>query len=802
MLFFKRGYTLFILLYLLVIAYPATANINLTTEEQIWIENNTVKIGVESWSPVIYEKNNKAQGLAGDFLNLVIAKTGLKTQIITDSWDSLLIQFKNHQLNLLPATYFTDARTEYGEYSSPYFNLRTQTYALKTNNHIKSLQDLQGKKLAIQKGNGTIDKIKKLYPNIQIIETSSMKQAIQFVLTAQADAMFDSQLSIEYFLQQQAISSLKGIPDFSIDSEKLHFFTQKYQPVLNSILQKGLDSITKTERNRILRKWLNHDNIFDLTDKEQAWLDKKIPIRYVYDPDWAPFEWTNGVNNHTGILADILHLVKMKSGLQFIPIHAETWQQAIDFAKNRTADMYSGVGNTAERREYMNFPPTPIFTTNYVFISRQGEDYANGFAAIQGKKIAVVDGYTIHGIMKEHKPNISLTLLKATTDGFTQLLSNEIDVFLVNAATAKYFLKDPQYETLTESYETKFQLNLNIAIRNDWPDEVLSIIDKSLKSISKKDLFEIYEKWTEVTVVEKINYTLVIQIVIGFFILMLIGLYWTQKQAKLIAQLDKQRKNIQDSINYAALIQYAILPTDETIEDYFSDSFVHWQPKNTVGGDIFFITELASKDEVLIMIIDGAGHGVPGAFVTMLVKAIETQIIADIAYGKLDPSPAKILAYFNYSIKTMLKQEKGSRSNAGFDGGILYYNRATNSCKYAGAKTPLYIINDNQLEIIKSDRKNVGYIRTKIDQQYTEYDIEIKADTRLYLCTDGIIDQEGENDSTYGKKRFENIILKNHRLSFKRQKQHITDDFNHFITDAKQQTIEQRDDITIMGLKF
>ena len=235
-------------------------------------------------------------------------------------------------------------------------------------------------------------------------------------------------------------------------------------------------------------------------------------------------------------------------------------------------------------------------------------------------------------------------------------------------------------------------------------------------------------------------------------------------------ELRKSNKNIKESIEFASLIQQAVLPSSATLREYFSDGFIFWQPKDTVGGDIYFISELNSKDEVLVMVIDGAGHGVYGAFITMLVKAIETQIIADISNGKLEPSPAKILEYFNHSIKTMLKQEAGSISNAGFDGGILYFNRKTKVCKYAGAKTPIYIIEDDKLEILKSDRKNVGFIRTKIDQVYTEYEIKVTKGTKLYIATDGFADQEGDTVRRYGKSHFKKEIFKISNQAFSRQK--------------------------------
>ena len=260
--------------------------------------------------------------------------------------------------------------------------------------------------------------------------------------------------------------------------------------------------------------------------------------------------------------------------------------------------------------------------------------------------------------------------------------------------------------------------------------------------------------------------------------------------------LSKSNKNIQDSIEYASLIQHSILPEQEVINFYFNDSFIFWKPAETVGGDIYFATQLKSKDEILIMVIDGAGHGVPGAFVTMLVKAIETQIMAEIANDKLSPSPAQILAYFNKSIKEMLKQEKGSKSNAGFDGGILYYNKKTKVCKYAGAKTPLYVVSNNELKIYKSDKKSIGFIRSKINQEFTEYDVILEEDTQLYILTDGYSDQPNKNRKKYDLDGVEKLILKMSKENFSKQKMILVNEFETFREKEK-----QIDDITVIGIK-
>lgn len=269
-----------------------------------------------------------------------------------------------------------------------------------------------------------------------------------------------------------------------------------------------------------------------------------------------------------------------------------------------------------------------------------------------------------------------------------------------------------------------------------------------------------------------------------------------QSLSEKVKELEKINTNIKASIEYASLMQQAILPDLQILEEFFQDYFICWNPKDIVGGDIYLVNK-PDNESILIMIIDGAGHGVSGAFLTMLVKAIEEQIMAKIKEKKLAPSPALILEHFNHSIKMMLHQDTQSISNSGFDGGILYYNKKTNVCKYAGAKTPLYILDDGQLNVIKSDRKSVGFIRTDEKQKYTEYEINIQKDTRLYITTDGIPDQEGENNSRYGIEQFKTLILKHHKEKFSEQYSALQESFLSF-----KGTSKQSDDITAIGLLF
>ena len=234
-------------------------------------------------------------------------------------------------------------------------------------------------------------------------------------------------------------------------------------------------------------------------------------------------------------------------------------------------------------------------------------------------------------------------------------------------------------------------------------------------------------------------------------------------------EVEISHKHTRDSIEYASLIQGALIPDDKEIIKFFKDHFVHWEPKDTVGGDIWSFNQLRHEDECLLFFIDCTGHGVPGAFVTMIVKAIEREIISKLKkHPEFDISPAVIMSYFNITMKKLLKQEsKDSLSNAGWDGGIIYYNRRSQILKFAGAETPLfYTTKDGEFKTIKGNRYSVGYKKCDPNYSYKETILEVEEGMKFFCTTDGYLDQNGgDKDFPFGKKRFGNIIKENYTKS-------------------------------------
>lgn len=258
-------------------------------------------------------------------------------------------------------------------------------------------------------------------------------------------------------------------------------------------------------------------------------------------------------------------------------------------------------------------------------------------------------------------------------------------------------------------------------------------------------------------------------------------------------------KQTRDSIEYSANIQVSLLPKKEEMIQFFEDTFTIWKPKDTVGGDIYLFETLRHEDEALLMVIDCTGHGVPGAFVTMIVKAIEREIVAKLIKSDFDINPAIIMAHFNKNMQLLLHQDdKKSTSNAGFDGAIVYINKRENILRYAGSNTPLFIVQNDKLEVIKGDKESIGYKKSNPEYNFKMHERSLDAQTKVYLTTDGYLDQTGgEKGFLFGKKRFSKLIESIYMKSFLEQKLIFRDTFNEY-----KKNNETKDDMTLVAFSI
>ncbi len=262
-------------------------------------------------------------------------------------------------------------------------------------------------------------------------------------------------------------------------------------------------------------------------------------------------------------------------------------------------------------------------------------------------------------------------------------------------------------------------------------------------------------------------------------------------------ELKNINTQISKSIDFASIIQQTFNYKEEAIKYFFNEYFIILKQKDTVGGDIVLFEKLNSN-ECLLMNIDCTSHGVPGAFVTMIVKTLQRQIIKEIK-NLQNISPSDILIKFNYEIKHLLEQtKKSSKSNVGFDGQVLYYNKITKILKFASARNDIIISSNNEVKRIRGDRHSVGYKDSNEKFKFKEHTFKIQSDTNIYVYSDGFTDQLGGKKSLpFGNRRTLNLIQNCQNLDMNLQKEYLL----NTLTEYKNKE-QQNDDISFIGLKI
>jgi serine phosphatase RsbU (regulator of sigma subunit) len=290
-----------------------------------------------------------------------------------------------------------------------------------------------------------------------------------------------------------------------------------------------------------------------------------------------------------------------------------------------------------------------------------------------------------------------------------------------------------------------------------------------------------------------------IGLIIGLGLLLLLSFllfnrYRFKQKANLILEKQKEeirKKNmlITDSIDYAKNIQDAILPTSEQLSSLLPDHFVFYKPKDIVSGDFYWITKKENK--IICAVADCTGHGVPGAFMSLLGHNMLENI------NKASLNPGEILTALNREIVARFSENQEA-SKHGMDIAVISIDTTINQLEYAGAKNALYLIRKNELLEIKGDKITLGTPSKDQDYVYVNHTIQLNKDDMLYLFTDGFPDQKGgEKKKKYFYKPFKDLLISINALSSTEQKAYLDATITAWMGQE-----EQIDDILIVGIKY
>ncbi len=524
------------------------SNLQLTQKEKVWLEQNpTIKLAIMSY----WSKDEDGDNIHYKIIDLLSKYGGLNIVPVTfNNWDNGYKQAQmGDNVDGILGLNWSEKREQKDFFFTPTYDF-TPCFLIvqEKNNTIKNFIDLKHNIVNLKNNSTTNDLIEQKLPSTKIIKfdyTDNMYKKLASSKANEAILIYD----IEY--KQLKKYKLKTVDTIYDKYGEISLGISHKNSELFSIIKKIWKIIPKEELINLRNK-----NKLNFSKDEITWLNKNIIVKYTYDPNYKPIEWTNEIYEHTGIISDIFELIKSKSNIKLESVVSTSKADTFEKIKRKQVDIISATGQTNSNSKYLNFTNNSLYSVPYVFVGKKNINLKNGFNSIDDKKVAVIKNHSIINLINEFRESIQLIKINDIQTAFKQLDENKIDILIINATTAKFYIDTLKYDDLEILYKTIFNLDLKLAVDKNTPIEVLSIIDKSIQNISQQQINDIVHKWSIVKIDNKTDWLFIFKIT-GIIMILLIVLYINNRKLKSLVNtktvdIQKQKdelKNILTSLD-------------------------------------------------------------------------------------------------------------------------------------------------------------------------------------------------------------------------------------------------------------
>ena len=257
-------------------------------------------------------------------------------------------------------------------------------------------------------------------------------------------------------------------------------------------------------------------------------------------------------------------------------------------------------------------------------------------------------------------------------------------------------------------------------------------------------------------------------------------------------EIKKKNQTITDSIYYARRIQNALLPLNEDLDRLLPSYFIINKPKDIVSGDYYWLAQ--KNNMIVIAVADCTGHGVPGAFMSILGVAFLNEIVNKADTIRTDEILNQLRSQV---IKSLHQTEKDYEAKDGMEIALCMIDFEAKKLQYSGAFRPLYLIRDNELNEFKGDNLPIG-LYDSLESSFSQKELNFKENDTIYMFSDGYLDQlGGPKRKTFRSKYFKELLIDIHHKPMQEQKILLENKYDEWKGD-----IEQIDDILVMGIKM
>ena len=525
---------------------------NLTPEEIAWIEENPIirTTNEMDWAPIDFVRDGKPVGFAVDYMNLIAQKTGLEIEYVNGySWTELLDMLQRRELDVAHSITYAQHYEEFLTFMDPYIGTPRVFYGRVGSERINSLDDLNGKRIGVDKAWAEAIFLAEEYPNLDFTYYTTNKEGLLAVSTGEID-LFTMKMPIgNYIIARNLLPNVEilGTDNLSTSTEAnfVSIASRNDQPILNSILQKGAEAVTSEEFYEISNKWRINDYVYNdinLTPQEIAWISRNRIIRIAVDPTGGPLELIDKNGEISGIVGDYLSLISSKLDIEFEWIENESWKDGFDSFTAGDADMIAVITPTEERSQYIDFTDSYIDVVHMIFGVEGGPIFSN-MEGLAGYKVVQVRGNAVTESVIRDYPDLDVTLVDSSVEALRMLSIGEVDAFVGSIPVVSYKLATEGLTQIVVAGETPYRGDYSMGINPNIP-ELSSVINKAINSITPPERAQITRDWLVLRVENVDNTELIAKILVGAMIVVLLILAWNYSLQREV----NRRKEIQGKL--------------------------------------------------------------------------------------------------------------------------------------------------------------------------------------------------------------------------------------------------------------
>ncbi|MBF0203742.1 MAG: transporter substrate-binding domain-containing protein [Desulfamplus sp.] len=525
-----------------------------------------INVGSEKEFPpfAFIDENGQAAGFSVDLIKAVADEMGLPIVFTTGTWDAMWNGLVEGRFDVLPAVAIYPERQTLIDFSLPHTETFDAFFVRDGNPAIQNLAAAQGKEIVVMKSDAAHHELLELKFHGTMLTVETIPEGLSLIASGKHDAFLCSKLIGVLTIKKHNIRGLKSgtlIPDYK---RVFAFGVKKGSDELREKLNQGLSIVkSKGEYDRIYEKWigvaLKYDDIADLmkrdyspdikkirlTAEEEAWLKNHKTVRVGMLPVIPPLKiQENGVIK--GVEPDYLNLLSERTGIdiQYIVCPFSEMDAKV---KAGEMDMFISF-NIPERLSYMTFTD-PLIDHKGVIIGRNDTPFVSGISSLRGKKVAIIKGVKLYLKMLSPYPEIETLEVNTSEEQFKAVSESKADALISTTLFAGYLLRNyPNLKIsgLNDSPPEPYMY----AVRKDYP-ELVSILNKAIKTISKEEHDAIFQKWCNVKIEYYPNWSEILKwaAVIGSFFILILGitLFWNRRLAREIVERKKAEASVQQS---------------------------------------------------------------------------------------------------------------------------------------------------------------------------------------------------------------------------------------------------------------